>query len=67
MPLPPRGTAEPGRGETTPGQELNLSSAQVEQRSRLRRSRPPGAGLNRLDAIIGQDVIVSMIKSRQMG
>ncbi|MGY6039395.1 Spy/CpxP family protein refolding chaperone [Aeromonas sp. AE23HZ002T15] len=48
--------------ETTLAQELNLSSAQVEQIKGLREQAAKELGSVKLDAI-GQDVIVNMIKS----
>lgn len=55
------GTAEL-QSETTLAQELNLSSAQVEQIQGLREQATRELGSIKLDAI-GQDVIVNMIKS----
>ncbi|WP_235663373.1 hypothetical protein [Aeromonas caviae] len=55
------GTAEL-QSETTLAQELNLSSAQVEQIKGLREQATRELGSIKLDAI-GQDVIVNMIKS----
>ncbi|WP_323932433.1 Spy/CpxP family protein refolding chaperone [Aeromonas caviae] len=50
------------QSETTLAQELNLSSAQVEQIKGLREQATRELGSIKLDAI-GQDVIVNMIKS----
>ncbi|MGL6385298.1 Spy/CpxP family protein refolding chaperone [Aeromonas caviae] len=55
------GTAEL-QSETTLAQELNLSSAQVEQIKGLREQATRELSSIKLDAI-GQDVIVNMIKS----
>ncbi|PJC94641.1 hypothetical protein CUC44_03675 [Aeromonas lusitana] len=48
--------------ETTLAQELNLSSAQIEQIKGLREQAAKELGSVKLDAI-GQDVIVNMIKT----
>ena len=54
------------QSETTLAQELNLSSAQVEQIKGLREQATKELSSVKLDAI-GQDVIVNMIKSGKVG
>ncbi|MFM5509995.1 Spy/CpxP family protein refolding chaperone [Aeromonas rivipollensis] len=50
------------QSETTLAQELNLSTAQVEQIKSLREQAAKELGAVKLDAI-GQDVIINMIKT----
>lgn len=50
------------QSETTLAQELNLSTAQVEQIKSLREKAAKELGSVKLDAI-GQDVIINMIKT----